>query len=120
MVWPPAGLARSDRACRDREDGRHGCGIPSPCRRLGAEMTAPGGRERVEACAAVILGHAPLRLDVLASLEPMQRLIEGAVIDADGSAGLLGEPARDGEAVHRAPAQRLENEEIEGSLEQRE
>jgi hypothetical protein len=96
----------------------HGVGVPRPSPRLGAERRAPGGGELVELRAAVVLREPPVALDEPALLEPVQRGVERAFLDAERVVGGLGDPAADGVAVARALRERLEHEHVERALEQ--
>ena len=51
-----------------------------PGSRLGREVLVPLGRETVEPGPALVLGHAPRRLDVATRFQSMERLVERAVI----------------------------------------
>ena len=98
--------------CRDR------FGVAQPGGGLGAQALAAGGRELVVAGAPVVLARAPLGAEPAASFHALQRLIERAVVDAERAVRALLEPGRDGVAVHGAPAERFENEEVERALEE--
>ena len=50
--------------------------------------------------------------------QAVERLVERAVLDPEAPAGLVLEPGRDLEPVHGAPGQRLEDEDVEGALEE--
>ena len=56
--------------------------------------------------------------DPAASLEAVERRVQRSFLDLQDVVGDLLEPARNGVAVHGAPAQRLENENVERALEQ--
>lgn len=53
-----------------------------------------------------------------ASLEAVEDLVEGAVVDAAGAIAVGLERAGDGEAVHGVPAQGLDDKDVEGALEE--
>src|SRR3712207_2864838 len=67
---------------------------------------------------AVVVGDAPLRGDPPAALEPVEGGVEGALTDEEGAVGSLLDPLRHVVAVPGAPAQGLEDEEIEGAAEE--
>jgi hypothetical protein len=106
-------------APRRGEDSGHRLGVAEPARGLGAEVGASRRGGAVVARTAVVRRDAPLRLDEAALLHAMQRLIEGAVVDIQRSAGPLLEPRGDLEAVHRTPGERAEHEHVERSLDER-
>jgi hypothetical protein len=51
-------------------------------------------------------------------LHAVQGGIERAIIDLEDVVGREANPLRDGEAVHRPPRQRLEDHDVERTLEQ--
>src|SRR5262245_26101457 len=98
---------------RSREHCRHDTRVIVPPRELGLEMFAAVGREAIELAFAVGLGDAPLLLEEPTLFEPMQHRIEDAVFHEQRAVGGLADPAANRVAVHRPPAHRFEDEEIE-------
>src|SRR5262245_25865260 len=79
----------------------------------------PSGRgELVVAGPAVVVGRAPRRRDVFLSLETVERRVERSLSNAQDLFRALLESLGDAPAVHRSELQRLEDEHVEGSLEQ--
>jgi len=89
--------------------------VLQPLRRFLPEVRLTGRREVVVARAAIVLGDAPHGADESSLLETIERLIERAIDELEVAPGGLLEPIGDLEAVHRAPAERLEHEDIEGT-----
>jgi len=81
-----------------------------------AELAAAQRGELIELGPAVIVREPPLGLDPFAGLEAVQRWVQRPFADLEDVAGELLDPAGDGIAMRRPPAQRLEDQEIEGSL----
>src|SRR5215208_7483774 len=98
---------------RDRE-----CHAP-PLGGLGVELPPAGLRERVVLRAAVVLRLAPPGGEPPRLLHPVEGGEEGAGLHDVGPAGDLLDPARDAEAVHFAERERLEDQQVEGALQQR-
>src|SRR5581483_5755045 len=92
--------------------------VVSPTGHFSAESRAPFRGERVVLRAAVVLGQAPLGVDRTGVLEPIQRLVERRVDDAEIAAGALVDPLADGEPVHRLPGERAEDEQVERAVEE--
>src|SRR6185312_1598389 len=111
-------LRRSNRAARESENRGDGRRVARPYGRLLAEAAASRRCELVIARAAVVLGGAPLGAEPTAAFHPLEGLVESVVVDAEGAVGPVLEPSGDGVAVHGAPAQGLEDEQVEGALEQ--
>ena len=96
----------------------HRFGVSAPGGFFGLELAAAGGGERVVARAPVVLGQSPLGGDEAGALEAMECFVEGRVFDFEDAVGALVDPSRDGVAVHRAPGERSEHEDVERALEQ--
>src|SRR5262245_39811882 len=111
-------LGRSYRRGRGRQDFRDRLRERRPRGRLGAELLPSLRGDAVILRAAVVLRDAPLTLDPTPSLEPVQSRVERALLDLQYVVGRLLQPPRDGITVHRTPAQRFEDEDIQSSLKQ--
>ena len=81
-------------------------------------MFATCGGQPVVLGAAVEFGDAPLAVYGALFFEAVEGLVERGVIDVERLAGAFGEPRGDGVAVHRLPRERLEDEDVERSVEQ--
>ena len=79
-------------------------GRSSPASDLGAELAPAGRAEPVVLGLTPRLGETPLLLQPPLALEPVERGIEGALLDGEGVLGGLPDPAADAVAVHRAPS----------------
>src|SRR5262249_10131526 len=86
-------------------------------RALGGEPRAAGRGESVRAHALLVLGHGPLGLDELLSLESMERGIDRAGVDLEHAARGGVDHLNEAIAVARTPAQRLKDDEVERALE---
>src|SRR5688500_14899056 len=117
MGWPEGGRGAAE-GSGGGEDLRHGRGVAGPRARLGAELGAAASGEAVVLGAPVVLREPPLGLDPAALLQAVEGGVEGALLDAEGVVGRLADPARDGVAVARAPAEGLEDEDVERALEE--
>ena len=89
-----------------------------PSRELVAQMLTSCGGEPIELGFAIGVGESPLLLEVAFALEAVERRIQGTFLDAQRVAGGLSDPAADGVAVHRSPADGFEDQEVEGAREQ--
>ncbi len=96
----------------------HRFGIARPADRALAQLAAALLGQLVVLGLAVVVGKAPLGLDEAALLEAVEGGIEGAVLDVEVVLGGGTDPGGDGVAVAGSPAQGLENEDIEGALEE--
>ena len=85
----------------------------------GAQALATCGREFVVPRPSIVVARAPLGGEPAAAFHALEGLIERAVVDAERAVRAVLEPGGDGVAVHRAPAQCFEDEEVEGALEER-
>src|SRR4029078_6404310 len=104
-------------SARWRKDGADGAGERRPFRGFGLKLLSAASSQFVELRLATELGHPPLGFDPAFALHAIERGIEGAFFDLDGVARRLLEPARDGVAMSRSPAQRFEHECVEGAVE---
>ena len=112
---------RSRSAARGRLDTqRHSDGIRMtvPHRRLRAKARTSGGAQLVELRATVAIGDAPLRRDPPAPLETVERRVQRPLLDQEDRAGRVLDPLAHAIAMHRAPAQRLEDEQVERAAQQ--
>src|SRR5580765_6092264 len=56
-----------------------------------AELLASGGGERVELGAAIVVGRAPFGVEESLEFEPVERGIEGALLNGESAAGDLSD-----------------------------
>src|SRR4051812_48703598 len=101
-----------------RDDHPDRLGVPLPFRELGRELTFAEGGETIVLRLAVVFGVAPFGLEPAALLETMQRRVERALLDLQPVFRDVLDPAQDAQAVHRTPAQRLEDDEVEGAADE--
>jgi hypothetical protein len=85
---------------------------------FGLEADASGFGEGVELCAAIVFRFSPLGLYPYLMLEAMERGVKSALVDAENVVGELADAIGDSEAVHRAGGEDLEDEEVEGALQE--
>src|SRR4029453_618416 len=71
----------------------------------------------VIACAPVVLGELPLGSNQALTLETVERRIERALPELEDALGPLLDPLRDAPSVHRLELHGLEDEHVEGALE---
>src|SRR5688500_9906890 len=100
--------------CHHLPDDAH---ITRPALGLGAELASPAGGEPIELRIDVVLRETPLGLDEAARFHSVERRVEGRVLDAELTVGGLPQPAEDVVPVHGAPGEGLEDEHVEGALE---
>jgi hypothetical protein len=93
-------------------------GEPFPQRGFLLELFLPGLCKGVVLRAAVLLGHAPLRLDPPLIFEALQRRVERPLLDQQDVARQLTDTARDRPAVQRFEGQRLEDQQVERALDE--
>src|SRR5260370_14618929 len=85
---------------------------------MGAKVETTGRRRDIDHGATFVSGYHPLCLDPALALQPVQLLVQIGVVDAERAAGALGNPPRDAISVHRLPRERLQDEDVERSLQQ--
>src|SRR4051794_23005164 len=90
--------------------------VARPGLRLRAKLAAPACRQAVELRFAVVLRQTPLGLYEAAGFHPMERRIQRGVLDAELTVCRLPKPRQNRVAVHASPGECLENEHVEGSL----
>src|SRR5690349_4794746 len=116
---PPAGGIHGLRRLRGgAQNLAHRFDKLRPRRRFGLELRAANGCQTVDLRAAVRVGEPPLTFDPAAFLETVERRVEGALTELERVAGQLLGPAGDGVPVGGPPRERLQNEEVEGTLEE--
>src|ERR1043166_1247806 len=93
-------------------------GDPLPVGPLGGEAAAAGGGEGIEAGAAVVLGRPPFGADQPLPLQPVERGIEGAFVHLEDAPGARFDALGDAPAVHGAEAEGLEDQHVEGALQE--
>ena len=94
------------------------CGQLLPARSLDGELLAAGRGEPIDAHALPILGDVPIRRDPFLSLEAVQGGVERSRVDLQRLVGVGANHLRDAVSVTRPPAQRLQDDEVEGALKQ--
>ena len=103
------------RGLQDSSDSR---GKTLPVLGLLPELLLSLGREAIVFCPAVVVGHAPLSLNPILLLEAVERRIERSLIDLKHILRNMLDTLRDTPAVHRTESQGLQNQEIQGPLQQ--
>ena len=98
---------------------RDGQGDAAPALGFGFELPSAGFGEAIEFCAAVIFGVAPEGRDPAFFFHAVEAGKERAGLYGESAAGDLFDPAGDPEAVHFAGDQGLEDEHIQGALQER-
>src|SRR3954469_10135455 len=98
------------------EDAEERAGVLAHAVRSFLEILSAGRGEVVVPRAAVCFRHTPPRADELLLFEAMQCLIQRGAFDRDRSVGLIADVAFDAVAVHRTPAQRSENQNVDRAL----
>ena len=83
-----------------------------PCR----QPPAPGRRERVHACPAVVLGRPPSGLDPTTALKPVKRGVEGPLLHLENITGDLLDAFGNRPAVLWAKSNGPENQEVQRTL----
>src|SRR5689334_22421845 len=92
--------------------------VSTNLRDLAPQLLSACGREMVVLRLAVVLGNAPLAGDQPSALETMEGLVERRVGHAKHAVAPLLYELCDAISVHRLPGQRLEDQDIDGPLEQ--
>lgn len=111
------GVTAAARSC-GFEDFEDGLGVLSPLGGFGAELIAAGLGELVVLGSPVVFGEPPLGLDEAFAFESVECLVERGVFDGEDVVGALADPSGDGVAVHGVPGEGLEDQDVEGALEQ--
>src|SRR5688500_5871032 len=88
-----------------------------PDGRLVPQLRAPRARELIDLGAPVVVGDTPCRRHPALALEAMQRRVQRAFLDEQRILGGLLDPFGDRIAMLRAPAQGLEDEQLEAAAE---
>src|SRR5712692_5356808 len=104
-------------ACRT-ENARDRFSNPLPTGMLRREMPPARGGQAVKFCAPVICGSSPFAFDPSFLQEPLERGIERAVLDLENVLRGLLDELGDAVAVHRPPAKRAQDEQVQGSLQE--
>src|SRR5262249_49793208 len=100
------------------DDQRYGVRQALPLRQFALQLGAPGTGERVEFGIAAGLAGAPLGAYPALLFEAVERRIEGALRDLQDVIADLLDALCDGPAVFRFEGDGLEDEEIEGPLDE--
>jgi len=100
------------------DDEVDGGGEAGPGFALALELGAAGGGDGIEAGLAVGLGGSPLGADPALLLEAVEGGVEGALLDLEDFVGELLDALGDGPAVFGLEGDGLEDEEVEGSLDE--
>src|SRR5204862_8119725 len=90
--------------------------VTPPVRGLLAKTLAALRGQRVIACAAIVFGRRPFRVDEALAIEPVQRLIQRGVLDGELAVRAVVDERGDPVAVHRSGRERPEHEQVESSL----
>src|SRR5262245_57889789 len=99
------------------EDQVHGPGHTLPMCELTAEVPPAFTRQRVVACAAVVLGDLPLGMNQPLALETVECRIERALPQLEDTFRPLFDALGDAPPVHRLELQSLQHEHVERALE---
>src|SRR5262245_31702022 len=94
--------------------------VAPPRRRVIAELLPAGGRERVVAGPAVGLRRTPLGIDEPTALQPVERLVEGGILEGEVTGGPLVDRGGDPIAVHGRIGEGAKDQQVDGALEERE
>src|SRR5689334_5135427 len=89
-----------------------------PLRALRRQLFATGGGEGVDTYSLAVLGDSPLGRDPLSLRQSVERRLERARLDAQQVVRVGADHLREAIAVARPPAQGLEDDEVERTLEQ--
>jgi hypothetical protein len=90
--------------------------FPPAC--LTGELFSTGGSEAVETGLAIVFRRAPIRADPAAILEPVQSRVQRSMLDLEDFMRAMLDDVSDGVAVGGAEKERLQDEQIEGPLQQ--
>src|SRR5688572_2430603 len=100
------------------KDPRHCCSKVSPQPGARFQFASPFARELVVLGAPILLAHPPLRIDPRLLLESVEGGIQRPFLDAQCFAAELLDPAANAVAMHRSPAQSLEDHDLECAVQQ--
>src|SRR6185436_6152800 len=100
------------------QGGGNGQRDAAPFLRLRLELAAAGGRELIVAGAAVVVGLAPARGEPARLLHPVKGGEERARLHHEGAPRDLLDAMGDGHAVFLAQGQGLQDQQIQGALQQ--
>jgi len=114
-IWGFSCFALSFRGIEDAGDG---VGELGPAGTLCEQMLFAGVGEAVDADALFVLGKLPVGGDHFLTLETVQGGIEGAGVDLEDVVGVGFDGLADAVAVAGAPAEGLQDQEVESALEQ--
>jgi len=89
-----------------------------PVRLFGGELFASDGGEFVELGLAAVVGGSPFGVEPAAFFEAMEGWIERALLDLEDLLGDLANAVGDAIAMDRAEGDDLEDEHVEGALEE--
>src|SRR5688572_3010786 len=92
--------------------------VALPGGELGAELGASPRGQLIELGLAVVLRDAPLALDPARALEAVERRVERAFLDEKDIVAAFTDLSGDGVSVQWSPAEGLEDEEVECSLQE--
>jgi len=85
---------------------------------FGAQLLPAGSADRIEARAPVGVRDSPLGFDESCALEPVEGLVERGVFDGEVAVAALVNDLGDAVAVERFRAERLEDQHVDGALQQ--
>src|SRR5438309_80474 len=96
----------------------HHAGEPRPAGGLLLKLRPALGSKRVIASPAMVLRDTPLRRNPPPPVHSVKGGIERSLLDLKRVVGQLLQPSGDAVAMHRSPGESLEDEHVEGALEQ--
>ena len=103
-------------ALRGEKNRRDGGDEGRELARFGRELSATFRGNRVELCAAALVGYAPFGDEPPVAFHSIESGVERAFFDAHDVVRALGDPAEDAEAVSRLDGERFEDECVEGAV----
>ena len=90
----------------------------SHCERVAGQFTYARRRQQVIACAAVVLGRPPFGANQASRLHPLERWVEAALVHLEHLPRRLPDAEADAPAVQRLERERLQDQQLQRSLEQ--
>src|SRR5215217_3737499 len=108
-----AGPIMSPSPSRRAEDELDRTRVTTPDRHFVAERASALAGERVDPRAAVVLGHFPRARDQASVLQPLQRRVQGSLVDREHSPRELLNPLADPPPVHWFQREGFQHEQIE-------